>query len=117
MKQREPEPDEHESRAVVALTVAWMLTCMSTAVAMLVALVLMLLMAAFPMADRAVHPLHGIAAVFWFLSLVTGVLCLAFTVLVLRTRQMAPPRPITIAAILIGLAPIVTMIVFTLVGR
>jgi len=45
------------------------------------------------------------------LALVTGLLCLAFTVLAYRVRQVAPPGAITIAAVLIGLAPILLLIV------
>src|SRR5262245_6336773 len=108
-KQQSDEPEQ----AIVALTVAWMLTCMSTAVALLVVLVLTLLMITFPAAADA---LSGIAAVFFFLSMVTGVLCLAFTFLVLRTRQMTPPRAIKFAAVLIGLAPFVCIAITSIVA-
>ena len=73
MKQRERQPDEHESRAAVALTVAWMLTCMSTAVGMFVVLALRLLMLAFPVAAGGIHPLGRIAGVLLFVALITGV--------------------------------------------
>jgi hypothetical protein len=110
MKQRERQPDERESRGAVALTVAWMLTCMSTAAGMFVVLVLRLLMLGFPVAAGGVHPLSRMADMFLFMALVTGGLCLLLTLLAHRTRQTAPPRPITIAAVLIGFSPIAALI-------
>jgi hypothetical protein len=111
MNAREPLPDQHESRAAVALTVAWMLACTSTAVAMLVVLALRLLMIAFPVAAGGVHPVAHIAGVLLFVAMMTGALCLGFTPLTYRIRHAPPPRAITIAAILIGLSPIVMLIV------
>jgi len=113
MKQRERQPDEHESRAAVAATVVWMLTCMSTAVAMLVVLALRLVMLAFPVAAAGMHPLARMADMFLFLAIVTGTLCLVLTIVVHRVRQIAPPRAITIGALLIGFAPIVALMVLT----
>jgi hypothetical protein len=114
MKDRERQPDEHESRAAVALTVAWMLTCMSTAVAMLVVSTLRLLIVAYPVPAGGIHPLARIAGVLLFVGLATGALCLLFTPLVHRARGVAPPRAITIGAILIGLSPMVMLIVLTI---
>jgi len=114
MKHREPQPDEDESRGAVALTVAWMLTCMSTAAGMFVVLALRLLMIAFPVAAGGVHPLGRIAGVLLFVAITTGVLCLGFTPLIYRLRQRSPPRAITVGAILIGLSPILLLIVLSL---
>ena len=114
MKHREREPDQQESRAAVAVTIAWMLTCMSTAAGILVVLTLTLLMVVFPVAAGGRHPLERIADVLLFLALVTGIVCLALTVLAHRTRQIAPPRAITIAAVVIGFLPIVTIVLLTL---
>ena len=79
--------DAGESRAAVAMTVAWMLTCMSTAAGTAVALGLRIVM---------------LLAVAVF----TGVLCLLFTPLTYRVRRTPPPRSIAIAAVQIGLAPL-----------
>jgi hypothetical protein len=113
MKPREPLPDANESRAAVALTVAWMLTCMSTAAALFVVLALRLLMLAFPAAAGGAHPLQRTAGMFLFVALMTGVLCLILTPLVYRARMSPPPRAVTVGAVLIGIAPIVLMIVLT----
>jgi hypothetical protein len=113
MKNPERLPDQHESRAAVALTVAWMLTCMSTAAGMFVVLALRLLMIAFPVAQGGVHPLGRISGVLLFVALATGVLCLLLTPLVHRVRAAAPPRAITVGAVLIGFAPLVLLAVLT----
>src|SRR5262245_13540093 len=113
MSPREPQPDENESRGAVALTVAWMLTCLSTTAGMLVVVALRLLMLAFPVAAGGVHPLARIAGVFLFIALMTGILCLGFTPLVYRLRQQPPPRAITIGAVLIGLSPFLLLLVLT----
>jgi hypothetical protein len=114
MKPHEPAPDANESRAAVALTVAWMLTCMSTAGGMFVVLGLRLLMLAFAAAAGGAHPLQRMAGVFLFVALMTGVMCLAMTPLVYRTRRNPPPQAVTVGAVLIGLAPIVLMIVLAI---
>mgnify|MGYP003578991716 CR=1 FL=1 len=113
MKNLERLPDEQESRAAVALTVAWMLTCMSTAAGMLLVLALRLLMLAFPAAAGGIHPLSRIAGVLLFVALATGSVCLLLTPLVYRVRLVAPPRAITVGAVLIGFAPLVLFVVLT----
>ncbi len=116
MKQRQPEPGQEGLRPHQVLGIAWMLTCVCTTVAMLVVLVLSVAAAMFP-APAATHPLNRIAAVLLFLAMVTGTLCLAFTLLVLRTRMIRPPRAITIAAVVIGAAPFIMLAVLRFVGR
>ena len=113
-KHRRPEsPDAGESRAAVALTVAWMLTCLSTAVGLVVVVALRLMMAGFPVAPGGVHPLGQMASVMLFVTVATGALCLAFTPLATRVRQTPPPRSITVAAVVIGLLPIVVIVALT----
>jgi len=116
MKQGEPQPDERETRSAVALTVAWMLTCMCTAVGMFVVLAFRLLMLAFPVAAGAQHPFANIAGVLLFVAIVTGAVCLALTPLAYRVRATRPPRAVTIGAILIGLSPIVLLVVLFIVN-
>jgi hypothetical protein len=113
MNDRKPQPDEHETRGAVALTIAWMLTCMSTAVAVLLVLALRLLILAFPVAADVVHPLSRIASTFLFVAMATGGLCLLLTPLVLRARLASPPRAITIAALLIAASPFVLLAILS----
>jgi hypothetical protein len=113
MNQSKPRPDEQETRSAVALTVVWMLTCMSTAVGMFVVVAFRLLMLAFPVAAGAQHPFARIASVLLFAALITGVLCLALTPLAYRVRATRPPRAVTIGAVLVGLSPIVLLAVLS----
>jgi hypothetical protein len=94
-----------ESRGTVALTVVWMLTCLSTIVGLVVTVVLHLLMAALPAAGSSVHPLKAMAVVILLTAAATGLLCLGLTPLALRVRRTPPPRSITIAAVVVGLLP------------
>src|SRR2546430_1074983 len=110
MKPRDQQPDANESRAAVALTIAWMLSCMSTAVGILTVLALRFLMLAFPVAADAEHPLARIAGVLLFAALTTGLVCIAFAPLAYCVRKSPPPRTITVGALLIGIAPIVLLI-------
>jgi hypothetical protein len=114
MKKPHRQFDAAESRSAVALTVVWMLTCMSTAVGSFVVLALRLLMLAFPVAGVRVQPLAQAADVLLFVAIMTGVLCLALTPLVYRVRLAPPPRQITVAAVAIGIAPIIMLIVISL---
>jgi len=100
--------DSGETRAAVAVTVAWMLTCMSTAAGLLVVVFLRLLMATMPAAG-ARHPLANVAGMLLAVAALTGVLCLLLTPVALRARRTQPPRPVVIAAMLIGAAPLVIM--------
>src|SRR5687768_1150737 len=102
---RGPNPDAGESRAAVATTVAWMLTCMSTAAGTAVALGLRIVMLLAPGAGGR-HPLANVAGMLLAVALLTGVLCLLFTPLTYRVRRTPPPRSIAIAAVQIGLAPL-----------
>ena len=114
MKKGPSLPDERETRAAVAVTVAWMLTCMSTAVGVFVVLAFRLLMLAFPVAEGARHPLGGMAGVLLFVAIITGLTCLALTPLVYRVRIARPPQAVTIGAVAIGVAPLVMLVVLSL---
>ena len=103
-------PDEEESRAAVALTVVWMLTCMSTVVALAVVYGMWILVRLLRVAGGRPHPLTNIAGVLLLVAVTTGVLCLLLTPLAGRVRQTPAPQVITIAAMLIGLAPLITIV-------
>lgn len=101
-------PDVGESHAAVALTVAWMLTFMSTAAGLGVAFALRLLAATLAAGNQP--PLLTISGVLLMVALLTGILCLLFTGLAFRIRRTPPPRSIAIAAVLVGLAPIAALV-------
>jgi hypothetical protein len=108
--------DANESRAAVALTVGWMLSVLSTLAALAVAALVGLATLAWPAPEDQAHPLAALAGMMLFVAIATGLLCLALTPLALRVRQIPPPLAITIGAVLIGLAPLVTFAVFAILG-
>jgi len=116
MKERDRQPDTQESREAVAVTVAWMLACTSTAVAMFVVLALRFLIIAFPTAAGQVHPLGRISGVLLFVAMITGLMCVGLTPLAHRIRKIAPPRAITMGAVMIGLSPIALLVVLLVAG-
>ena len=111
-----PPIDADESRAAVALTVAWMLTFLSTAAAMLVAAAAWALMLAFPPPAGQGHPLGLFPGTLTFVAAATGALCLILTFVATRVRKSPAPRAITIAAVLIGAAPWITIAALALRG-
>jgi heme/copper-type cytochrome/quinol oxidase subunit 2 len=111
-----PVPDSLESQAAIALTVGWMLTTMSTLVALLVAGAVGLAILVWPTDQGREHPLSAISGLMLLVSAATGVVCIALTPFVYRVRRSPPPRTVTVAAVLIGLAPLVTIAVFALRG-
>jgi hypothetical protein len=52
-----------------------------------------------------------------FVAVATGILCLVFTPLAYRVRRVAPPRAIAIAAVVIALSPLITMLVLGITLR
>ena len=108
--------DADESRAAVALTVAWMLTLLSTAAAMGVAVLIWILVLAFPVGGAKGHPLGFLPGTLTFVAAATGILCLLLTFFANRARKTPAPRAITIAAVLIGLAPWATIAVLAFRG-
>jgi hypothetical protein len=111
-----PPIDADESRAAVALTVAWMLTFLSTAAAMVVAVAAWGLMIAFPPPAGQGHPLGLFPGTLTFVAAATGTLCLILTFFATRVRKSPAPRAITIAAVLIGASPWIIIAALALRG-
>jgi hypothetical protein len=93
-----------------------MLTLMSTTVAFVLALITWAVMLLLPVAEDAIHPLAFFPSLLIFVAGTTGFLCLGLTVLAHRVRSAPPPRAITVAAALIGVAPLVTIAILALRG-
>ncbi|HEX5105729.1 MAG TPA: hypothetical protein VFV87_18040 [Pirellulaceae bacterium] len=116
-KRTESRPiDAGESRSAVALTVVWMLTLMSTTVALVMTAIAWLVVLAFPVAAGRAHPLGFLPGLLVFVAATTGSLCLLLALLVHRVRQIPPPLAITVAAALIGVAPLVTIAILAFLG-
>jgi hypothetical protein len=105
------DPDAGESRAAVAVTVAWMLLTMSCLAAQVVALVMWLLARSAGIPAGRPNALYLVAATLVFVAMLTGLLVLALTPIAYRVRQGRPPLGITILAVVIGAAPLVTLAV------
>ena len=90
-----------------------MLTVFSALAANLAA-ILGVVLARGPAESAAPSPSRMATAALLTAALVTGLLCLALTPLVWRMRPVKPPLPIVLIAVLVGMAPIVTLVVLWL---
>jgi hypothetical protein len=111
------DPDAGESRAAVAVTVAWMLLTLSCLAAQVVALVMWLLARSAGIPTGQPNALYLVAATLLFVAMLTGFLVLGLTPLAYRVRQGRPPLGITILAVVIGAAPLITLAVAAIVAR
>lgn len=98
-----------ESRAADAVTVAWMLTMLATFVADVLALILW---AVVWLSNRGHVPVEARAlpALMLFIAAVTGTLCLLLAPLIYKVRIVPPPRGVTMIAVTVGAAPLVTIL-------
>lgn len=95
-----------EDRGSVALTVAWMLTALMTALAVAVVIVGRLLLWQFPPATTDARPLAFVPGLFLLVATVTAVLCLMLTPVVYRVRRDPPPRSIATTVVAVSLLPL-----------
>ncbi|MEX2174894.1 MAG: hypothetical protein WD872_11070 [Pirellulaceae bacterium] len=98
--------DAHESRGAVALTVAWMLLTLSCLAAQLVALTMWLIARSVGVPANRPNALLLIPSTLMIVATLTGIAVLALTGLIYRVRRARPPLPVTVAALLIALAPL-----------
>jgi hypothetical protein len=110
-------PDAGESRAAVAVTVAWMLLTLSCLAAQVVALVMWLLARSAGIPAGRPNALYLVAATLVFVAMLTGLFVLGLTPVAYRVRKGRPPLGITVLAVVIGAAPLVTLAVAALAAR
>jgi hypothetical protein len=99
-----------ESRASVAVTVAWMLTLLISGIALFVAGIIFVVtqtVALAPVASRNLAALEGLLTI---IAAITGLLCLVLTVVVYRVRREPPPIAITVAAVIAGVLPMALLV-------
>jgi hypothetical protein len=94
-----------ESRASVAVTVAWMLTLLITGIALVLAGIIFLVTQTVPLSPIASRNLASLEGLLTITAAITGLLCLVLTVVVYRVRQTPPPISITVAAVIAGILP------------
>ena len=103
-------PTDGESRASVAVTVAWMLALLATLAAEVIAIPATIISRLNPQPlGEGVTTAH-IAELFLFLALVSGLLSAGLVPVVYRVRTIPPPRAIVIAALVAAAVPPITMV-------
>src|SRR4029453_15552378 len=109
-------PDAHESRGAVAVTVVWMLLALSCLAAQLVALATWLVARAAGIPAGRPNALLLVPSTLMLVAVLTGVLLVVMTPLAYRVRKSRPPLAVTVAAIVIAVAPLVTVAVLAVIG-
>jgi hypothetical protein len=105
-------PLSEEQRAVEALTAVWIIVVVNTLLCLLVALGLRQYGAAHPESVQ-VKVLSG---VLHLTATVVGVVTLVMTPIVLWLRRVPPPLGVTVLAVLVGLAPLASLIALRLMN-
>jgi hypothetical protein len=95
-----------ETRAAEAATVGWMLSAMVALVCELGWVALRWWLTAHP----GGQVLPALADLLFFSALVVGTVTLLLTPVVLRSRRVLPPRGITVFAVVVGAAPLLTLL-------
>jgi hypothetical protein len=111
-----PLPDARESRGAVAVTVVWMLLALSCLAAQIVALATWLVARAAGIPAGQPNALLLVPTTLMMVALLSGILLIAVTPLAYRVRKSRPPTAITIVALLIAIAPIITVAVLAVMG-
>ena len=111
---RAPVAKQEENPATVAVTVGWMLTICSAALAEALAGGAYLVVRTWPAAVGQEHPLAFLPGLMLLIALVTGLASLALTPVVYRVHRDALPPLITALAMVVGLIPLVTITVLLL---
>lgn len=103
-----------DQRPAVAVTVAWMLTTVCSAAAQVLALAMWLVARSAGIPAGQPNALAVIPGVMLMVAVFTGILALILTPITLRTRVAPPPRIITIAAVVIGVLPLIIIAAISL---
>ena len=99
-----------ESRASVAVTVAWMLSLLVTLAADAIAVPAAILAKASPApVEKGISTTH-VADLFLFVGLITGLLTAGLVPVVYRVREIPPPRSIATLALVAGAISPITMV-------
>jgi hypothetical protein len=99
-----------ESRASVAVTVAWMLTLFISGVALVIALVCLLVAQRAALSQEAMRNVRVLSNLMILIAALTGLLCLVLTVTVYRVRRDPPPIAITVAAVVLSVLPLALLL-------
>src|SRR5262249_15187491 len=113
-KNKKPNRERHatdemptESQAADAMTVAWMLAILTTLLCQVAALVMRWI----AFANPQLAGLGSFSAILFFAALIIGLVALGLIPVLYKIRILAPPTPIVAFAVVVGLAPWVTLLV------
>jgi hypothetical protein len=95
-----------ESQAADAMTVGWMLAILTTLLCQVAALVMRWI----AFANPQLAGLSSFSAMLFFGALIIGLVTLALIPVLYKIRVLAPPTPIVAFAVVVGLAPWVTLL-------
>jgi hypothetical protein len=95
-----------ESQAADAMTIGWMLAILTTLLCQVGALAMRWIALANPQLDG----LTSFSAMLFFAALVIGLLDLTLIPVLYKIRILAPPTPIVAFAVVVGLAPWITLL-------
>ncbi|MCC7084321.1 MAG: hypothetical protein IT427_04860 [Pirellulales bacterium] len=96
-----------ETQAADALTIGWMLAVMTTLICQVGALAVRWIAVANPGLTR----LDNFSGMLFFVAMIVGVLALVLIPVLYRIRIVSPPRAIVVFAVVVSIAPWVTLIV------
>jgi hypothetical protein len=105
-----------EERTAEAATILWMLTALFTFCAELIGLLAKVYLVNVPELDESMQRLLLLPYITLGIGVVSGILCLLLTPVVYRLRKTPPPPLITVFAVLIGSAPLMTLLIQWLRG-
>jgi hypothetical protein len=100
-----------EDRRTEAVTVAWMLTVFATFIADIAMVVAHFVVSSLEEATEVPSHLRALPPLLLLIAACAGILCLALIYPTHVFRRDPPPRSITIFAVLVALAPLVTIAV------
>lgn len=100
-----------EERSAEAATIAWMLCTLFALCAEVMGFAMRIYLHYAPPAELTMPRLLYLPTIAMAIALVSGCLCLVLTPIVYRVRKTPPPELITLVAVLIGAAPLATLLV------
>jgi hypothetical protein len=114
-KKRDASALPQESRAAEAVTVAWMMSALAAFLGTALSTISYAALFFTARDGRITTPMVTIPFLLFFISGITGAICLLLTPVALKLRRSPPPKPVTIFAVFFGAAPLIAAIVLAVV--
>ncbi len=101
-----------ETRAAEAVTVAWMLSMLATAMAEILTIGSWALALLFVDSHEEFKPLRTLPGLLLFLAVITGIVCLALGPIAQWLRKTRAPTSVFVTAMVIGVLPLINLTLF-----